>query len=75
MFMVDFDLTFGWNICQCSLAAGRFTSGLKSITVIVSAGAFIHAIIFLWLLLIYRLAVFTRCVQHLCIVKNVIVIY
>lgn len=37
----------------CSLVAGRFTSGLKSITIIVSAGTFIHAIIFLWLLLIY----------------------
>ncbi|XP_062005266.1 UNC93-like protein 3 [Rosa rugosa] len=37
----------------CSLAAGRFTSGLKSITIIVSAGAFIQTIIYLWLLLIY----------------------
>ncbi|XP_004302724.1 PREDICTED: UNC93-like protein 3 [Fragaria vesca subsp. vesca] len=37
----------------CSLAAGRFTSGLKSITIIVSAGVLIQTIIFLWLLLIY----------------------
>ncbi|GMN47600.1 hypothetical protein TIFTF001_016780 [Ficus carica] len=35
----------------CSLAAGRLTSGLKSITLIVSVGAFIQAIVFLWLLL------------------------
>ncbi|EXC31024.1 hypothetical protein L484_021326 [Morus notabilis] len=37
----------------CSLAAGRLTSGLKSITLIVSVGAFIQAIIFLWLILNY----------------------
>ncbi|KAB1224042.1 UNC93-like protein 3 [Morella rubra] len=35
----------------CSVAAGRLTSGLTSITWIVSGGAFIQAIVFLWLLL------------------------
>ncbi|EOY07589.1 Major facilitator superfamily protein isoform 2 [Theobroma cacao] len=39
----------------CSLAAGRLTSGLKSITFIVCGGAFFQAVIFLWLLLKYRL--------------------
>ncbi|EEF31048.1 UNC93-like protein 3 [Ricinus communis] len=39
----------------CSLAAGRLTSGLQSITWIVSAGAFLHAIVFLWILLKYSL--------------------
>ncbi|KAF3960586.1 hypothetical protein CMV_014713 [Castanea mollissima] len=39
----------------CSLAAGRLTSGPKSITLIVSGGASIQAIVFLWLLLAYRL--------------------
>ncbi|KHG16554.1 hypothetical protein F383_09813 [Gossypium arboreum] len=37
----------------CSLAAGRLTSGLRSITVIVCGGAFFQALIFLWLLLKY----------------------
>ncbi|XVE96844.1 hypothetical protein REPUB_Repub02eG0258100 [Reevesia pubescens] len=37
----------------CSLAAGRLTSGLKSITFIVCGGAFVQAVIFLWLLLKY----------------------
>ncbi|XP_062168188.1 UNC93-like protein 3 [Alnus glutinosa] len=40
----------------CSLAAGRLTSGLTSITWIVSGGALIQAVVFLWLLLIYRLS-------------------
>ncbi|KDP35602.1 hypothetical protein JCGZ_09040 [Jatropha curcas] len=39
----------------CSLTAGRLTSGLQSITWIVSAGAFLHAIVFLWILLKYSL--------------------
>ncbi|KAF8395091.1 hypothetical protein HHK36_019031 [Tetracentron sinense] len=39
----------------CSLAAGRFTSGLSSITLIVSGGAFVQAIVLLWLLLKYSL--------------------
>ncbi|XP_050242647.1 UNC93-like protein 3 isoform X2 [Quercus robur] len=39
----------------CSLAAGRLTSGPRSITLIVSGGAFIQAIVFLWLLIAYRL--------------------
>nr|KJB36750.1 hypothetical protein B456_006G174800 [Gossypium raimondii] len=37
----------------CSLAAGRLTSGLRSITVIVCGGAFFQALILLWLLLKY----------------------
>ncbi|TXG58593.1 hypothetical protein EZV62_016422 [Acer yangbiense] len=37
----------------CSLAAGRFTSGLSSITFIVSGGAFAQAFVLLWLLLKY----------------------
>lgn len=37
----------------CSLAAGRLTSGLRSITYIVSGGAFIQVIVLLWLLLKY----------------------
>ncbi|GMP37421.1 hypothetical protein CsSME_00009113 [Camellia sinensis var. sinensis] len=37
----------------CSLAMGRLTSGLKSITLIVCAGAFIQLIVLLWLLLKY----------------------
>ncbi|XP_042478366.1 UNC93-like protein 3 [Macadamia integrifolia] len=38
-----------------SLAAGRLTSGLPSVTLIVSGGAFIQIIVLLWLLLKYRL--------------------
>ncbi|CAL5433852.1 unnamed protein product [Camellia sinensis] len=41
------------GMCQCSLAMGRLTSGLKSITLIVCAGAFIQLIVLLWLLLKY----------------------
>ncbi|KAI8009648.1 UNC93-like protein 3 [Camellia lanceoleosa] len=37
----------------CSLAMGRLTSGLKSITLIVCARAFIQLIVLLWLLLKY----------------------
>ncbi|GMP82393.1 hypothetical protein CsSME_00036720 [Camellia sinensis var. sinensis] len=37
----------------CSLAMGRLTSGLTSITLIVCAGAFIQLIVLLWLLLKY----------------------
>ncbi|XP_048429471.1 UNC93-like protein 3 [Pyrus x bretschneideri] len=37
----------------CSLAAGRLTSGLKSITIIISGGVLLQAIIFLWILLGY----------------------
>ncbi|KAF5750955.1 UNC93-like protein 3 isoform X1 [Tripterygium wilfordii] len=40
----------------CSLTAGRLTSSILSITLITSAGAFIQAILFLWLLLKYSLA-------------------
>uniref|UniRef100_A0A1J3HTU3 UNC93-like protein 3 n=1 Tax=Noccaea caerulescens TaxID=107243 RepID=A0A1J3HTU3_NOCCA len=35
----------------CSMTAGRFTSGLSSITFIVSGGAVAQAFVFLWLLL------------------------
>ncbi|XP_010553029.1 PREDICTED: UNC93-like protein 3 [Tarenaya hassleriana] len=38
----------------CSITAGRFTSGLSSITFIVSGGAVAQAFVFLWLLLGYR---------------------
>ncbi|AEE74771.1 UNC93-like protein 3 [Arabidopsis thaliana] len=38
----------------CSMTAGRFTSGLSSITFIVSGGAVAQASVFLWLLLGYR---------------------
>ncbi|CAK7333835.1 unnamed protein product [Dovyalis caffra] len=37
----------------CSLAAGRLTSGIFSITWIVSAGLFLQAVVFLWILLKY----------------------
>ncbi|XP_022767506.1 UNC93-like protein 3 [Durio zibethinus] len=40
----------------CSLVAGRLTSDLKSITLIVCGGAFFQAVIFLWLLLKYSAA-------------------
>ncbi|KAK9126923.1 hypothetical protein Scep_015769 [Stephania cephalantha] len=39
----------------CSLAAGRLTSGLPSITLIVSGGALIQAIVLLWILLKYSI--------------------
>ncbi|XP_010253254.1 PREDICTED: UNC93-like protein 3 isoform X2 [Nelumbo nucifera] len=39
----------------CSLAAGKFTSGLSSITIIVPGGALIQVIVLLWLFLKYRL--------------------
>ncbi|KAL6998317.1 hypothetical protein U1Q18_008441 [Sarracenia purpurea var. burkii] len=37
----------------CSLVVGRVTSGLKSITLVVSAGALIQFVVLLWLLLKY----------------------
>ncbi|KAM1271614.1 hypothetical protein ACFX2I_032517 [Malus domestica] len=37
----------------CSLTAGRLTSGLKSITLIVTGGALVQAVVFIWLLLFY----------------------
>ena len=43
-----------FNLYQCSLAAGRLTSGLLSITWIVSGGAFAQVIVLLWILLKYR---------------------
>lgn len=39
----------------CSLVAGRLTSGLRSITWIVSIGAFLQGFVLLWLLFGYRL--------------------
>ncbi|KAG6769459.1 hypothetical protein POTOM_025095 [Populus tomentosa] len=39
----------------CSLTAGRLTSGIFSITWIVSAGLFLQAVVFLWILLKYSL--------------------
>ncbi|PIN11958.1 putative membrane protein [Handroanthus impetiginosus] len=39
-----------------SLAAGRLTSGLSSITIIVSGGAIIHLIVLVWLLLNYSVS-------------------
>ncbi|XP_057970789.1 UNC93-like protein 3 [Malania oleifera] len=39
----------------CSLVAGRLTSSLLSITLIISGGTFVQAIVLLWLLLKYRL--------------------
>ncbi|KAF5196980.1 unc-93-like protein [Thalictrum thalictroides] len=39
----------------CSLAAGRITSGLPSITMIVFGGLFIQVVVLLWLLLQYSL--------------------
>ncbi|KAL0744079.1 hypothetical protein Bca4012_085592 [Brassica carinata] len=38
----------------CSITAGRFTSGLSSITFILSGGAVAQASVFLWILLGYR---------------------
>ena len=46
---------FFWSF-QCSLVAGRLTSGLPSITFLVSGGAVIQAVVFIWLLLGQRLA-------------------
>ncbi|OVA03523.1 Ion channel regulatory protein [Macleaya cordata] len=37
----------------CSLAAGRFTSGLSSITVITPCGLIVQAVVLLWILLNY----------------------
>ncbi|KAL6336273.1 hypothetical protein AAG906_014442 [Vitis piasezkii] len=45
---------FGAFDAICSLAAGRLTSGLLSITWIVSGGAFAQVIVLLWILLKYR---------------------
>ncbi|XP_059647012.1 UNC93-like protein 3 [Cornus florida] len=44
---------YGASDAICSLVAGRLTSGLKSVTFIVSGGAFVQAIVLLWLLLFY----------------------
>lgn len=46
---------YGAFDAMCSLTAGRLTSGLRSITWIVSIGAFFHAIVFLWILFKYSL--------------------
>jgi hypothetical protein len=48
-------MTFGTCLTlQCSLVAGRLTSGLHSATSIVSVGAIVQAIVLFWLLLFYR---------------------
>ncbi|KAA8516456.1 hypothetical protein F0562_016749 [Nyssa sinensis] len=44
---------FGAFDALCSVAAGRLTSGLISITLIVSGGALVQAIVLLWLLFLY----------------------
>lgn len=44
-----------WNLLQSSLAAGRLTSGVSSITLIVSGGILIQLMVVLWLLFFYRL--------------------
>lgn len=47
-------MTFGTCLTlQCSLVAGRLTSGLHSATSIVSVGAIVQAIVLFWLLLFY----------------------
>ncbi|XP_043711244.1 UNC93-like protein 3 [Telopea speciosissima] len=46
---------YGAFDAACSMTAGRFTTGLPSITLIVSGGALIQAIVLLSLLLNYRL--------------------
>ncbi|XP_077217579.1 major facilitator superfamily protein [Tasmannia lanceolata] len=46
---------YGASDAICSLVAGRFTSGLSSITLIVCGGAFLQILILLWLLLKYSL--------------------
>jgi hypothetical protein len=43
-----------WLALQCSLVAGRLTSGLRSAAFIVSVGAILQAIVLFWLLLFYR---------------------
>ncbi|KAL0555558.1 hypothetical protein IC582_009506 [Cucumis melo] len=42
---------YGAADAVCSLVAGRLTSGLPSITFLVSGGAVIQAVVFIWLLL------------------------
>lgn len=42
------------HLCQCSWVAGRFTSGLSSITFIVAGGAFFQILVLLCLLLKHR---------------------
>ncbi|KAK8969686.1 UNC93-like protein 3 [Platanthera guangdongensis] len=46
---------FGATDAIGSLLAGRFTSGLASVTIIVSVGSFLHISILLWLLFGYSL--------------------
>ncbi|KAL6145961.1 hypothetical protein ACLB2K_056644 [Fragaria x ananassa] len=47
---------YGFFDAICSLVAGRLTSGLKSISLIVSGGALLQAIVFIWLLVNYSQA-------------------
>ncbi|XP_020101522.1 UNC93-like protein 3 [Ananas comosus] len=44
---------YGAADAVCSLVAGRFTSGVQSITFIVSGGVFLQALVLFWLLLGY----------------------
>ncbi|MQL74765.1 hypothetical protein Taro_007104 [Colocasia esculenta] len=46
---------FGFFDALCSLVAGQFTSGISSITLIMSGGAFLQIFVLLWLLLKYSL--------------------
>lgn len=56
-----------WNLSQCSFTAGRLTSGIFSITWIVSAGLFLQAVVFLWILLKYRY--FDICFCSIAVLK------
>ncbi|KAK1264864.1 UNC93-like protein 3 [Acorus gramineus] len=47
---------FGASDAICSLAAGRWTSGLSSITLILSGGALLQILVLVWLLLRYSLS-------------------
>ncbi|KAK1298634.1 UNC93-like protein 3 [Acorus calamus] len=47
---------FGASDAICSLAAGRWTSGLSSITLILSGGALLQILVLVWLLLKYSLS-------------------
>ncbi|XP_050381675.1 UNC93-like protein 3 isoform X2 [Argentina anserina] len=42
---------YGFFDAICSLVAGRLTSGLKTISLLVSGGALLQAVVFVWLLL------------------------
>lgn len=54
--LINFDCDSAFIMVQCSLFAGRLTSGPRTITVIVSGGVVVQAIAFLLLLLKNRSA-------------------